>query len=191
MSQRQLNDLLSVINDLLSVINDLLSVIMDEKTMKRNLLVLALLLLLPLAAQAQWVLMKTDADKAVRAGIDYIYNLEFENASTQFQYVISTYPDHPVGYFMDAMVDWWKMDTDYRNQTDELKGRFLGKIDKVISVCDRLLEQDENDIVGLFFKGGAIGYRALYVDYVQGSGNTLFQANILQHGPVIGVSAKF
>lgn len=38
---------------------------------------------------------------------------------------------------------------------------------------------------------GAIGYRALYVDYVQGSGNTLFQTNMLQHGPLIGVSAKF
>lgn len=38
---------------------------------------------------------------------------------------------------------------------------------------------------------GAIGYRALYVDYVQGSGNTLFQTNMLQHGPLIGVSARF
>ena len=38
---------------------------------------------------------------------------------------------------------------------------------------------------------GAIGYRALYVDYVQGSGSTLFQTNMLQHGPLIGVSAKF
>jgi len=38
---------------------------------------------------------------------------------------------------------------------------------------------------------GIIGYRALYVDYVQGSGNTLFQTNLLQHGPLIGVSAKF
>lgn len=38
---------------------------------------------------------------------------------------------------------------------------------------------------------GVIGYRALYVDYVQGSGNTLFQTNLLQHGPLIGLSARF
>ena len=38
---------------------------------------------------------------------------------------------------------------------------------------------------------GVIGYRALYVDYVQGSGNTLFETNLLQHGPLIGISARF
>ncbi len=38
---------------------------------------------------------------------------------------------------------------------------------------------------------GVIGYRALYVNYIQGGGNTLFQTNLLQHGPLIGLSARF
>jgi hypothetical protein len=38
---------------------------------------------------------------------------------------------------------------------------------------------------------GVVGYRALYVDYIQGSGSTLFEMNILQHGPLLGVSARF
>jgi hypothetical protein len=38
---------------------------------------------------------------------------------------------------------------------------------------------------------GVVGYRALYVDYSQGSGNTLFEMNLLQHGPLFGVSARF
>jgi hypothetical protein len=38
---------------------------------------------------------------------------------------------------------------------------------------------------------GVIGYRALYVDYIQGSGNTLFETNLLQHGPLLGISARF
>lgn len=38
---------------------------------------------------------------------------------------------------------------------------------------------------------GVIGYRALYVDYIQGSGSTLFETNLLQHGPMFGVSARF
>lgn len=38
---------------------------------------------------------------------------------------------------------------------------------------------------------GVLGYRVLYVDYIQGSGSSLFEMNLLQHGPVIGVSAKF
>ena len=38
---------------------------------------------------------------------------------------------------------------------------------------------------------GVLGYRALYVDYTQGWGNTFFELNLLQHGPVIGLSARF
>ena len=38
---------------------------------------------------------------------------------------------------------------------------------------------------------GLLGYRALYVDYSKGSGNSLYRYDMLQHGPVIGLSAKF
>ena len=38
---------------------------------------------------------------------------------------------------------------------------------------------------------GMIGYRALYVDYSKGSGDTLYQFDMLQHGPIVGVSARF
>ncbi|MGV3635047.1 MAG: hypothetical protein ACO1NY_11925 [Pseudorhodoplanes sp.] len=38
---------------------------------------------------------------------------------------------------------------------------------------------------------GMIGYRALYADYSKGSGNTLYQFDMLQHGPIVGVSARF
>lgn len=137
--------------------------------MKTYILALLFWIALPLTGRAQWVLMKSDADKAVQAGINYIYNLEFDSASTKFQYVVAAYPDHPVGYFMDAMVDWWRMDTDYRYQTDERKELFLGKISKVIETCDKLLEKDDQDIVGLFFKGGAIGYRARYYMVIEQS----------------------
>jgi len=38
---------------------------------------------------------------------------------------------------------------------------------------------------------GMIGYRALYVDYSKGSGDTLYQFDMLQHGPIAGISARF
>ena len=38
---------------------------------------------------------------------------------------------------------------------------------------------------------GVIGYRALYVDYAQGSGSSFFELNQLQHGPLLGVRGKF
>jgi len=38
---------------------------------------------------------------------------------------------------------------------------------------------------------GVIGYRALYVDYVEGKGRQRYEFDMLQHGPVFGVSARF
>ncbi len=36
-----------------------------------------------------------------------------------------------------------------------------------------------------------LGYRALYVDYSRGAGSDLFRMNMLQHGPILGISARF
>lgn len=38
---------------------------------------------------------------------------------------------------------------------------------------------------------GVVGYRALYVDYTQGSGSSFFEMNMLQHGPLLGVRGHF
>ena len=38
---------------------------------------------------------------------------------------------------------------------------------------------------------GMIGYRALYADYSKGGGLTAYEFNVLQHGPMFGVGARF
>jgi hypothetical protein len=38
---------------------------------------------------------------------------------------------------------------------------------------------------------GVIGYRALYVDYAQGSGLTRYEYKMLEHGPLLGISMRF
>jgi len=38
---------------------------------------------------------------------------------------------------------------------------------------------------------GMIGYRALSVDYSQGSGNTLYEFDMTMHGPIFGITARF
>jgi tetratricopeptide (TPR) repeat protein len=54
------------------------------------------------------------------------------------------------------MVDWWRIMLDMDNTAyDE---RFLDSLDAVIDLCDRLLEENENDVTALFFKGGALGF---------------------------------
>jgi len=111
-------------------------------------------------ASAQWVLMREDADSLTRQGIFHIYNLQFDSAEAYFGELIRRYPEHPAGYFMDAMVSWWKILTSRRSrQYDE---EFLQKIERVLQVCQPILEHNPYDIVGLFFKGGALGYRGRF-----------------------------
>ena len=55
-------------------------------------------------ANAQWVIMSKDADSLVKIGSDYVYNIEFEKARECFKQVQTKYPNHPAGYFLDAMI---------------------------------------------------------------------------------------
>ena len=43
---------------------------------------------------------------------------------------------------------------------------------------------------GVIFSG-VVGYRALYVDYSQGEGRQRYEFDMLQHGPLLGVTARF
>ncbi len=128
-------------------------------TMAKNLVVV-LCALLHFPASAQWVAMESSGDSLVRVGIDHIYNVEFAEANAIFSKVISMYPTHPAGYFLDAMVEWWKIELDRRNQSYD--ATFLKKIDRVLTVCQATLDTVPSNITALFFKGGAIGFRGRF-----------------------------
>jgi tetratricopeptide (TPR) repeat protein len=108
------------------------------------------------SGNAQWTILRTDADSLVRQGSHYIYNVQFDSASVCFNEVKRLYPWHPAGYFLDAMVDWWKISL-FR-ETKEFDDGFVEKSERVIEICDSLLEHNPHDINALFFKGGAHGY---------------------------------
>ncbi|MFL5134583.1 MAG: hypothetical protein ACJ8C6_08510, partial [Microvirga sp.] len=38
---------------------------------------------------------------------------------------------------------------------------------------------------------GLIGYRALYVDYTQGEGRRRYEFDMLQHGPILGLTLRY
>ena len=107
-------------------------------------------------ANSQWI-----SDPAVDArllrGIDYIYNIEFEKADREFDQVIRLQSDHPAGYFFRAMTQWWRILSDFENESHDKK--FYEMLETVIEMCERRLEENENDVTALFFKGGAVGFR--------------------------------
>jgi tetratricopeptide (TPR) repeat protein len=96
-------------------------------------------------------------DSLVSAGINQIYSIEFSEAEKIFKELAAEYPDHPAGKFFPAMIYWWKILLDTGNeQYDEI---FYEEIDKVIDFCDKLLDENPDNVDALFFKGGAIGFR--------------------------------
>ncbi|MBU1298179.1 MAG: hypothetical protein KKF20_01780 [Bacteroidetes bacterium] len=107
-------------------------------------------------ALAQW-LPDSSADYHTRRGVDFIYGMQFDSARSEFQKLIKINPSHPSGYFFIAMVEWWKILIDPDDKSSD--GRFYSLLANVISICDKRLEANPNDVTGLFFKGGAIGFR--------------------------------
>ncbi len=119
-------------------------------------LLFLVVLLLPSALRAQWIGDST-IEAHTRRGIDDIYNLMFDSARVEFKEVVRAEPDHPAGYFFLAMVDWWKIVTDLENTSND--DQFIARLDRVIDLCDKRLDKNENDLPALFFKGGALGFK--------------------------------
>jgi tetratricopeptide (TPR) repeat protein len=116
---------------------------------------LAAFLALLLAAPALRAESDAAFDSVARRGIERVYNLEFEPAEEDFRALVRMRPAHPAGHFFLAMVDWWRILINIEDERyDE---RFLSALDRVVDLCDSLLDVRENDVTAIFFKGGAIG----------------------------------
>ena len=96
-------------------------------------------------------------DSIVVEGVKQIYSIDFESANKTFHKLISDYPNHPAGKFLIAMVDWWRILLD--TSTDQHDESFLEKIETVINHCDKIFEEDPDNVDALFFKGGSIGFK--------------------------------
>lgn len=95
-------------------------------------------------------------DPIALRGIELVYNLEFGAADTLFRQLIASHPSHPAGYFFLAMIDWWRIMVDRENiRYDD---RFLEALDQVVDMCDDMLDEDEENVSAMFFKGGALGF---------------------------------
>ncbi len=90
-------------------------------------------------------------------GIDHVYNLEFEEADKDFAELVRLRPGHPAGYFFLAMVDWWRILINLDDESHDQK--FMDELDHVIALADSMLERNPNDMDGLFFKGGSLGFQ--------------------------------
>ena len=116
----------------------------------------------PRTGQAQQVLLPDTAHTMVKQGLDYVYNLEYAKGDELFTKLKQMYPEHPAGEFLMALNDWWRIKPNIadQNAVARYSKSFHEHLDRTIEMSEALLEEDEFDIVGLFFKGAAYGYRA-------------------------------
>ena len=119
-------------------------------------LALLMLVLATTHVEAQWI-QDTSIDARVQRGIDNIYNIEFDKADKEFEEVIRLMPDHPAGYFFQAMTQWWRILSNFEDESHDKE--FLTALDKVIGMCEKRLDKNENDVTALFYKGGAVGFQ--------------------------------
>lgn len=64
-----------------------------------------LIITFPINAQ---ILYDTIAVKNIKAGVDYMYNQEFDKALKYYSEVEKLYPGHPVNYLLKGIYSYWK-----------------------------------------------------------------------------------
>ncbi|MEM6335748.1 MAG: hypothetical protein AAF752_04225, partial [Bacteroidota bacterium] len=112
----------------------------------------------PRSLPAQSLLTDEPAMQLAEAGIDALYNMEFDAAQARFDQLEGLYPDHPVGPFLDGLMTWWEVMVDLQNRQHDK--RFLKLMDETIRRADRRLKVDKNDLDGLFFKSMGLSFRS-------------------------------
>ncbi|MBL8003730.1 MAG: hypothetical protein JNL36_01420 [Candidatus Kapabacteria bacterium] len=117
-------------------------------------------ILCPVQSKAQWVFSQRETDSIISITFEQIYSIEFDKASRNTHILMSAFPDHPSGFFLDALLLWWKMLLEPANV--EYKDVFLERLQKTIDVSNQILSVKEQSPMALFFKGGAYGYRGRY-----------------------------
>lgn len=117
---------------------------------------ISLLICFAAEVSAQWI-DDPAAENHLQKGIEKIYNMEFEKANQEFSEVVRLQPDHPAGYFFQAMTEWWRILGNFDDESRD-KG-FHEMLDRVVQLCERRLEKNENDVAALFFKGGSVGFQ--------------------------------
>lgn len=119
-----------------------------------------------------------DADRAaraLRAGLDFLYRLEYADAAGTFQQMIQQAPEDPVGYGMLAIVRWnellfragnlalddYATPTPFSDEPAKMKQpevraaqeHFHQTNSQLLEVCEKRLRKNPDDTLALYFKG--------------------------------------
>jgi tetratricopeptide (TPR) repeat protein len=126
----------------------------DYHTMNtRTLPIVALLVALATATASALTV-----DDHVMAGIEQLYNVQFDGAAKSFDKAIAVDPKDPRGYFYRANVHLWSYIFDRR---PEQLQRYMVVSEKGIKAAEARLKANSRDNVAKLFLGMTYGFRAI------------------------------
>ncbi|MBS1902696.1 MAG: hypothetical protein JSS75_03230 [Bacteroidetes bacterium] len=131
---------------------------MSRRTFLRFGISAALVLTVVQTASSQWILQSGLIDQQIHRGIELTYNMEYDAADRTFDSVISEAPQHPSGFFYKAMVNFWRAVTNPDNTNYDKA--YTEQLYQSLARATALLDSNEFDLAGLFYKGAALGMHA-------------------------------
>jgi tetratricopeptide (TPR) repeat protein len=129
------------------------------------------------AQQGYHILPDKATTDIVKAALHHTYNFEFDESKKLCEQIRKKYPTHPGADFMMALNTYWEMfakDT-YKEQTSA----FIDYLVKAQELSKKMLEKNNKDIEGVFFKLAAECYLALHYSERNDMSNTLGYAKRL------------
>jgi len=142
-----------------------------------------------MAISLLWGQGQSAIDQHVREGQDAIYRLDYATAEKIFQQIIAENPDSPVGYGMLSITTWNELLfaaanlalDDYATPTPFTKGRthknvnqeirrFREANNNLLTVCEKILENNPKDVLALYFRG--LAYENLSAEAIVITKNT-------------------
>ena len=114
----------------------------------------------PTARQTVSLLRDPAFVAASERGLAHLYAMRWAEADREFARIAARQPEHPVGPFLRALPDWWRILADPHDTRHD--ARFEASIERVIALADRRLDRDRRDLDGKFFKGAALAFRGRF-----------------------------
>lgn len=97
-------------------------------------------------------------DNEVLSGLDFIYNLRFDEAESLFQKMQKTNPKDIRGYFYESMIYFYKA---LPSRDEAYFEKYTDLADIVIQRSEDLLDKNENDYDAMYYKGLSHSYSSL------------------------------
>ncbi len=90
--------------------------------------------------------------------VNMMYNFDFDESHKRFIWIKNDYPNHPMGYFLLGLSEWWKIIPDVNNNSYDQN--FLAYMDTTIGMAKAMGDKKSENVEKVFFLAAAWAFKA-------------------------------